>query len=304
MPRIRTIKPEFPQSESMGRISREARLCFILLWTLADDFGRARANSRMLASLLYPYDDDAKDKIDGWLEELETENCIIRYEVDGQRYLEIVNWLSHQKIDHPSQSKFPDPREGSRILAKPRESSINFALDQGSRIKDQGEDQGSRNSAVRETLPAPKTPTAAAAPKAQPLPGGDLQVQTKPRKTTKAKPKADQTKAVALQESTELYTMIKKSFEAVFGDFANYAKEGMAIKGIIKLGKADPVAIRTMIETFYSLTRSNSNFWSTRPFTPNSLLAMWDHVKVAAQKEQEREDVSWFEALSRGEELR
>jgi hypothetical protein len=58
-----------------------------------------------------------------------------------------------------------------------------------------------------------------------------------------------------------------------------------------------------MIETFYSLTRSNSNFWSTRPFTPSSLLAMWDHVKVAAQKEQERDDVSWFEALSRGEEL-
>jgi hypothetical protein len=77
----------------------------------------------------------------------------------------------------------------------------------------------------------------------------------------------------------------------------------MAIKGIIKLGKADPVAIRTMIETFYSLTRSNSNFWSTRPFTPSSLLAMWDHVKVAAQKEHERDDVSWFEALSRGEEL-
>ena len=60
MARIRTIKPEFPQSESMGRVSRDARLCFVMLWTIADDSGRLRGNSRMLASLLFPYDDDAK----------------------------------------------------------------------------------------------------------------------------------------------------------------------------------------------------------------------------------------------------
>ena len=76
MARIRTIKPEFPQSESMGRVSREARYCFIMLWTLADDSGRLRGNSRMLASLLYPYDDDAGALISGWLDELEREGCV------------------------------------------------------------------------------------------------------------------------------------------------------------------------------------------------------------------------------------
>ena len=45
MGRIRTIKPEFPQSESMGRVSRDARLTFILLWTMADDAGRLRSCS-------------------------------------------------------------------------------------------------------------------------------------------------------------------------------------------------------------------------------------------------------------------
>jgi hypothetical protein len=59
MARIRTIKPEFPQSESMGRISRDARLLFVQLWCICDDHGRTRAASRMLASLLFPYDDDA-----------------------------------------------------------------------------------------------------------------------------------------------------------------------------------------------------------------------------------------------------
>ena len=123
MARIRTIKPEFPQSESMGRVSREARLCFVLLWTICDDSGRTRASSRMLASLLYPYDEDAGKRIDGWLTELETENCIVRYEIDGNTYLEVRNWLNHQRIDKPSASKIPPFAEASRILANPREAS-------------------------------------------------------------------------------------------------------------------------------------------------------------------------------------
>jgi hypothetical protein len=123
MARIRTIKPEFPHSESMGRISRDARLTFIELWTLADDSGRLRGNSRMLASLLFPYDDDAKDLIEGWLGELERENCVRRYLIDGASYLEICNWLNHQKIDKPTPSKLPQFDESSRIVASPREES-------------------------------------------------------------------------------------------------------------------------------------------------------------------------------------
>lgn len=123
MPRIRTIKPEFPQSESIGRLSRDARLLFIQLWTIADDAGRTRAASRMLASLLYPYDNDAAKLIDKWLAELASENMVTLYECDGSKYLEITKWLEHQKIDRPSQSRLPAPIEGSRILANNREGS-------------------------------------------------------------------------------------------------------------------------------------------------------------------------------------
>ena len=145
MARIRTIKPEFPQSESMGRVSREARLCFILLWTIADDSGRLRGNSRMLASLLYPYDIDAGKKIDGWLDELELERCILRYQSDSKdHYIAILNWQSHQKIDKPSKSKIPEP--DSRAFANIREDSREVDEDSRSVVggsKDQGEDQGS-----------------------------------------------------------------------------------------------------------------------------------------------------------------
>ena len=158
MPRIRTIKPEFPQSESMGKVSRDARLTFVQMWTLADDSGRLRGNSRMLASLLYPYDDDAPSLIDGWLEELERENCILRYQSkDGGKYIQIKRWLEHQKIDKPSVSRIPDPdssnpRESSRILANPRERS---SLDLGPRTKEGTRDQGGEGKGKAAVAAAP-----------------------------------------------------------------------------------------------------------------------------------------------------
>ena len=38
--RIRTIKPEFWPSEKLAKASREARLLFVGLWSMADDSGR------------------------------------------------------------------------------------------------------------------------------------------------------------------------------------------------------------------------------------------------------------------------
>jgi hypothetical protein len=151
--RIRTIKPEFPQSETVGRLSRDARLLFIMLWTIADDEGRLRASSRMLASLLYPYDDDARGLMDGWLDELEREECVRRYEVEGSTYLEIVKWLEHQKIDKPSASRLPAFVPNSRSLARLRERS---SADLGPRTMDLGPrtvDPPSRTVAVA-TAPA------------------------------------------------------------------------------------------------------------------------------------------------------
>ena len=136
MARIRTIKPELPQSESMGKVSRDARLLFILTWTLADDEGRLRGSSRMLASLLFPYDDDAPKLIDGWIDELVREDCLQVYSVDGATYMQIAKWLNHQKIDKPSRSKIPEFVESSRILSNARGG----IKDQGS--KDQGPKEG------------------------------------------------------------------------------------------------------------------------------------------------------------------
>lgn len=138
MGRIRTIKPEAPQSEALGRCSRDARLLFFMLFTVADDEGRGRAASRLLASLLFPYDEDAPMKIPEWLMELERENRILVYCVDSNTYFQIRNWAEHQKIDRPTKSKHPAPPERKKPRERatiPRETSR--ASDEGSSL-DQG----------------------------------------------------------------------------------------------------------------------------------------------------------------------
>lgn len=155
MARIRSIKPEFPQSESLGRVSRDARLLFVLLWPICDDHGRTRAAPRMLASLLFPYDDDAPSLIGGWLDELERADCIRRYEVDGASYLYIPKWLIHQKIDKPSKPLHPNPPE---TLAKPREGS---ALE-GKGREGKGSRKGAGNGELK--LPSPSAAQTAAQP--------------------------------------------------------------------------------------------------------------------------------------------
>jgi hypothetical protein len=61
-----------------------------------------------------------------WLDELERENCIERYEVGGVSYLRIVKWRHYQKIDHPTVSFLPpSPNErpdDSRIRERSRKA--------------------------------------------------------------------------------------------------------------------------------------------------------------------------------------
>jgi hypothetical protein len=140
LPRIRTIKPEFVQSESLSRVSRDARLLFVSLWPFVDDSGRIRGNLRYLSSTLLPYDEDAPELIETWIQELESIGAVRRYkDADGSSYLDIPKWLSHQKIDKPTKSRLPAFVESSsnprRILA---DSSQKIVQDLGPRTLDLG----------------------------------------------------------------------------------------------------------------------------------------------------------------------
>lgn len=108
MARIRTIKPEFFTSLSNADLTIPARLTFIGLWTHADDEGRCVDDSRLIKAAIWPLERSVK-AIESDLAELEKGNKIHRYIVDSRHFLLITEWLTHQRINRPTPSKFPPP---------------------------------------------------------------------------------------------------------------------------------------------------------------------------------------------------
>jgi hypothetical protein len=109
----------------MRRVSRDARLLFVQLWTIVDDAGRTPAEPDDLAAVLYPGDFDAPRYMQLWLDELEAEGCIERYDVEGIDYLRVVHWHKHQQISHPTQSRLPpSPNEWPPDSGIPEPSGI------------------------------------------------------------------------------------------------------------------------------------------------------------------------------------
>lgn len=185
MPRIRSIKPDLPQRADLGGCSRDARLLYLLLKTLVDDEGRARGGPRLLASLLYPYDDPAALTVAAWLAELTAAGLVRTYAVAGAEYVQLEAFRADERIDHPTPSKLPPPPsvpEASRTLANFSEASENKPLDrigedrigrEGKGNK-QGREASSREASgdlpkVSETIPAPE-PSAPAPTPAAPAP--------------------------------------------------------------------------------------------------------------------------------------
>lgn len=115
MSRIRTIKPEFWTSEQIVECSTNARLLFIGLWNFCDDCGRHTYSPKQIKALVFPADDFTILQIAGFLEELETNDLIRRYEVEGKQYLYVTGW-KHQKIDKPQPAKFPEPSSNDRRM--------------------------------------------------------------------------------------------------------------------------------------------------------------------------------------------
>lgn len=99
------IDPEFWSDEEIGSWSFPARLFYIALWNFADDEGRFKAHNNLLKAQIFPY--DTKIDIDKLKKELN--NKIQWYKVEKLQYGYIRNFLTYQKIDHPSDSKLPIP---------------------------------------------------------------------------------------------------------------------------------------------------------------------------------------------------
>ncbi|MFF9339716.1 hypothetical protein ACF1CG_08140 [Streptomyces sp. NPDC014773] len=109
MARIRTIKPEAFSSESLAAVSLSAERTFFGLLTQADDQGRFRDQAAVIAGQLWSLRrEHGPEAVEDDLIQIDGAGLICRYEGgDGKRYLHIVTFAQHQKINRPSGVRTP-----------------------------------------------------------------------------------------------------------------------------------------------------------------------------------------------------
>ena len=120
MARSRNIKPGIVLNDALAGLAHWVRLLFIYLWTIADREGRLEDNPRRIGAALFPY--EAELSFDEGLQQLHEAGFILRYQVDGERFIEIMNWSKHQN-PHPKEnaSDIPSPMTSNELVtAMPR----------------------------------------------------------------------------------------------------------------------------------------------------------------------------------------
>lgn len=106
MARARNIKPAFFLNDDLVEMAFEYRLLFIGLWTLADREGRLEDRPKRIKMGVFPADNV---DVDAGLNELQQYGFIQRYEVNGEKLVQILNFTKHQNPHHTEKgSELPD----------------------------------------------------------------------------------------------------------------------------------------------------------------------------------------------------
>jgi len=123
MARTRSIKPGFFDNEILGDLPPLTRLLFIGLWTIADREGRLEDKPRRIKKILLGYDDVDADGVDQMLQSLHDTGFIFRYSIDGNNYIQIVNFLKHQN-PHIREKASEIPPPPPELITEHHESPI------------------------------------------------------------------------------------------------------------------------------------------------------------------------------------
>ena len=110
MARARNLKPGFFRNEILAELPPLSRLLFAGLWTIADKAGRLEDRPKRIKADVLPYDDG---DVSGMLDQLAGAGFIVRYAVNGERYIQITNFSKHQN---------PHVKEGESIIPAPDET--------------------------------------------------------------------------------------------------------------------------------------------------------------------------------------
>ena len=167
--RIRSLKPEFFDSPSTASAGPWARILFMGMWCMADDWGVGPANPKELAASIFPNDDQWTSKeLPSLCKEVADSYGVVFYTHRGRPYFQIPTWEDHQITQRRAKRRYPTADDPESVLdqASPELPSIRKELpcvDKEKSSSEQGNrgtgEQGSRGASGK-----PKTPPATRIP--------------------------------------------------------------------------------------------------------------------------------------------
>ncbi|MEN6350774.1 MAG: hypothetical protein ABFD08_15440 [Syntrophomonas sp.] len=120
MARARNIKPGYFINDDLAALGMAAQLLFAGLWCIADREGRLADRPVRIKAQVMPYYDVDVDEL---LNKLAEGGFIVRYEIDGCKYIQILKFKEHQNphkneaqsVIPPLSVKTPDEHNTSTV---------------------------------------------------------------------------------------------------------------------------------------------------------------------------------------------
>lgn len=123
------IKSDTYADEKFGKLTTPAKHTFIASWTFSDDYGVVRGNPAWLKSQIFPYETDLElSRFKEWLSEIEQAGMIVPFTHNGESFYFIKHFTDHQKVDHPSKSRNPEPPVQDLILKNRARELLSIAV--------------------------------------------------------------------------------------------------------------------------------------------------------------------------------
>jgi hypothetical protein len=113
--RARSIKPGFFKNEKLAECPALARILFEGLWCMADRAGRLEDRPKRIKAEVLPYD---SCNVERHLKTLATSGFILRYAINGERYIQVLSFAKHQTPhvkEVPSTIPAPDQHQTSTM---------------------------------------------------------------------------------------------------------------------------------------------------------------------------------------------
>lgn len=147
MARSRNIKPGASKNEYLAELGPHAQFLFVMLPTIADREGRLEDRPKRIKADIFPY---YEVDVDALLQSLANspERFVVRYEIDGKRYLQITNFHEHQ-APHRNESESCIPPVPESFVPRTVQSTTKDSTSTSTHVVASNKVKGIREEGIR-----------------------------------------------------------------------------------------------------------------------------------------------------------